>query len=286
MTTTLKRGIVNSMKRVKGWQNDLADLGYYKGAIDGDYGPKTEQATRDFQRACVLPPTGEADMATISAMEKVLGSSKEPKVSQGEAAAKVPQGPIDYLPNSERDKIFGTFNFSPQPGKGAPGCDIKVLTDPVTGKNWRTDNLTQVEVPQLRSIPFYVEGGKLGSGLVAFHRMAAQQLQGLFAAWEKAGLLKHVLTYEGAYVARYVRGSTKTLSNHAFGTAFDINAAWNGLNKTPARRGAKGSVHELVPLAEAYGFYWGGYGWNRGRPDGMHLEIAKVVGVTPGFRLP
>jgi hypothetical protein len=286
MAATLKRGAANTAKRVKGWQNDLADRHFYSGLIDGDYGEKTEAATKAFQESVGLPPTGEADDKTIAAMETLLGSGKAPEAEKAKEPAPVTGSPIPYLPNSEREKIFGHFNYKPQPGRGAPGCDIQVIVDPATGHNWATDNLLRVEVPQLRSIHVDSEDGPLHKGFITFHRMAAHQLQLLWAAWEAAGLLGHVLTFDGSYVARYVRGSTKNLSNHAYGTAFDINAEWNGLGSPVARRGQKGSVEELVPLAAAYGFYWGGFGWNTGRLDAMHFECAQVVGVTPGFKLP
>lgn len=64
-------------------------------------------------------------------------------------------------------------------------------------------------------------------------------------------------------------------SNHAWGTAFDINVPWNGLGATPALVGARGSVRKLVPLANEHGFYWGGH--FNGRPDGMHFEIAQIL---------
>jgi hypothetical protein len=38
--------------------------------------------------------------------------------------------------------------------------------------------------------------------------------------------------------------------------------------------GQKGSVRELVQIANNNGFYWGGH---FSRKDGMHFEIAKVV---------
>ena len=106
-----------------------------------------------------------------------------------------------------------------------------------------------------------------------FHKLAAAQLQALWEAWEKAGLLKQVLTFEGAFVARFIRGSTSTLSNHAFGSAFDINYRWNKLGARPALVGETGSVRELVPIAHEHGFYWGGH-FNR--RDGMHFEVALL----------
>lgn len=72
----------------------------------------------------------------------------------------------------------------------------------------------------------------------------------------KKDLIRLVLTYAGSFDPRFIRGSTTTLSNHAFGSAFDINAEWNPLGHTPAPKGTEGSVRELVPIAHEYGFYW------------------------------
>jgi hypothetical protein len=65
------------------------------------------------------------------------------------------------------------------------------------------------------------------------------------------------------------------LSNHAWGTAFDINVQWNGLGITPAFRNEAGSVRDLVEIAYQNGFYWGG--WFKSRQDGMHFEVYKIV---------
>ncbi|MBP0575977.1 M15 family metallopeptidase [Mycobacterium tuberculosis] len=39
--------------------------------------------------------------------------------------------------------------------------------------------------------------------------------------------------------------------------------------------GAKGCVRELVPIANRFGFYWGGHFSTRA--DGMHFEVAKLL---------
>ncbi|MBP0649891.1 M15 family metallopeptidase, partial [Mycobacterium tuberculosis] len=57
--------------------------------------------------------------------------------------------------------------------------------------------------------------------------------------------------------------------------AFDINAEWNPLGVEPAAMGAKGCVRELVPIANRFGFYWGGHFSTRA--DGMHFEVAKLL---------
>jgi hypothetical protein len=105
-----------------------------------------------------------------------------------------------------------------------------------------------------------------------FHRLAARQLAGMWADWETAGLLDRILSFDGSFNARFIRGSTTLLSNHAFGTAFDINAAENTLGTRPLLVGQRGSIRELVPIANKWGFYWGGHFGSR--PDGMHFEIA------------
>jgi len=72
-----------------------------------------------------------------------------------------------------------------------------------------------------------------------------------------------------------LRGSKTTLSNHAFGTAIDINVPQNWLGVIPARIGEEGCLRELVPLANKFGFYWGGH--YPVRPDGMHFEVVKII---------
>jgi len=62
-------------------QQDLRDAGYYKGDVDGIYGPKTTQAVEDLQKAHDLPITGTVDQATILALQGDL-------VAKGHDAAK------------------------------------------------------------------------------------------------------------------------------------------------------------------------------------------------------
>lgn len=53
-------------------QQDLKDAGYYKGSVDGIYGPQTTQAVEDLQKANDLPVTGTIDQATILALQAEL----------------------------------------------------------------------------------------------------------------------------------------------------------------------------------------------------------------------
>lgn len=73
------------------------------------------------------------------------------------------------------------------------------------------------------------------------------------------------------YCYRQVRGSTDMLSNHASGTAIDLNA-----NKHPL--GAAGTfqpkqVNAILELCDKYHIKWGGT--YRNRKDEMHFEIVE-----------
>jgi hypothetical protein len=121
-------------------------------------------------------------------------------------------------------------------------------------------------------VPTY--GGAFG-GRVPFYKGAADQLQAAWAEVGTRGLVDRVLFWDGSFVPRLVRGSDRTPSNHSWGTAFDINADWNGLGVTPPPAGVKGSVRELVPIFEKYGFFWGGNYTKR--KDGMHFEVERLL---------
>lgn len=100
------------------------------------------------------------------------------------------------------------------------------------------------------------------------------QFRAFFKAVDVKGLKSLLLTQAGAYFSRTSTGRPTVLSNHALGTAIDINAAWNGFGVAPARRGAVGSLAPLADFCADFGLYWGG--WYSGRKDGMHFECVTL----------
>ncbi len=77
----------------------------------------------------------------------------------------------------------------------------------------------------------------------------------------------HPAQYGGCYVPRFIAGTT-TLSNHAFGLAFDLNVPEN-------ERGTVGQINrQVVGIFEKWGFTWGGT-WHY--TDPMHFELNKIV---------
>ena len=61
---SLQKGFTGS-QAVRQVQQRLKDLGYYKGSVDGDFGAKTEEAVKDFQKANKLTVDGKVGENTL-----------------------------------------------------------------------------------------------------------------------------------------------------------------------------------------------------------------------------
>ncbi len=123
---------------------------------------------------------------------------------------------------------------------------------------WVQANIARAEVPIL--------------GVVTCHRLLIPQLAAALSEIEQRGLGYKIYQYAGCYVPRFIdRNPRKNLSMHAFGLAFDINVASNGL-------GTVGDMDpEVVAIFEKWGFEWGGR-W-KPRPDPMHFELHTLISV-------
>jgi D-alanyl-D-alanine carboxypeptidase-like protein/putative peptidoglycan binding protein len=259
----LKEGIKGP--DVKRWQNFLLGQGFDPGLCDGQFNERTRDATIAFQSRFGLTADGIVGNATWG-QAMVLGLPVLEDLPTGDQTGPDFPPKPDFPPltsTAERQALFGRFKFEADPIPGNRE-NIRILGD------WEAQNIVRVQIPQLAGI-----SGAPSSGAVRFHRLAVAQLVSLWKAWEDAGLLSRVKTWGGSFVPRFIRGSDTVLSNHAFGTAFDINVAFNPLGAQPALVGRPGSVRELAPIANQHGFYWGGHFT---RLDGMHFEVAKLKG--------
>ncbi len=73
-TTTATRAENPAVKANKEVQQDLTDLGFYSGPINGVYGPVTTAAVRRFQARAGLPVDGIAGPQTMAAINLALGN--------------------------------------------------------------------------------------------------------------------------------------------------------------------------------------------------------------------
>jgi hypothetical protein len=245
---------------VSQWQMFLRGQGFQADAT-GLYDATTEAATRAFQTRWKLDVDGKVGNQTLGKAGMLgFGIVDSADLDMGYPALP----PFEPLSNTaQRQALFGPLEFRP-----APVPDNREALKITNG--WDRTHLVKLTVPELVGI----KGG--GKGTVYFHVKAQKQLLALWKAWGKKGLLPQVLSYEGAFNPRFVRGQApqQALSNHAFGTAFDINYTWNKLGAEPATPSDLGCVYDLVPLAHQHGFYWGGH---FSRKDGMHFEVAQIL---------
>jgi hypothetical protein len=207
------------------------------------------------RRASALPkPAAVRDWQPGTAAPGNPPTFARPGGNRYSAAWPPPPG-FRFLSTADRERLFGRYSYQVKPDRTI------VITD-----DWERANIIDVATPQLR---------RFGIASVKFHRRAAPQFQALLAAWERAGLLDRILSWNGSFVPRLMR-KLDQLSAHAWGTAFDINAPQNGQGVTPPLVGQGGSVRELVPLANHHGFFWGGHFVGE-FVDGMHFEVALLV---------
>jgi hypothetical protein len=254
----LRKGVQG--KDVEAWQLFLRGLTPYSEdlIVNGIFDERTETDTEIFKNANGLPNPEVVDERTY----KLASESYEFELD-GRGATTPPKPTFPPLNQADRFATFGQFRFKPNPVAGNPE-QIQILD------GWAGQNIVSTEIPELHGVE-----GTFGQKKFQFHKLAAAKVVELFSTWEREGLKGHILTWGGSFNPRFIRGSRSVLSNHAHGTAFDINVAWNGLGRTPAQFGKRGSVRELVTIANELGFYWGGH-W-QDRPDGMHFELAKLV---------
>lgn len=241
------------------WQNFLRGQGYMID-VTGYFDDETNAATMAFQARHKLYVDGIVGNNTYGKAAQIGFQLIE---SDDDINDEFPARP-DFAPiigNEQRQELFGLLECSPAPTSKNKEA-IRILND--------------FEKKNIIKVPINTSNQKIPQ-FIAFHAMAAQQLLGLFRELEDNGLSEKIITFDGAYNPRYIRGKAaeRILSNHAFGTAFDINAKWNMLGSNPATADQIGCVYEIVPVANKWGFYWGGH--FKTRLDGMHFEVARIL---------
>lgn len=197
------------------------------------------------------------------------------------APAEFPPPPAYPPIDSEegRQKLFGKFAWRDAPSASDPQA-IEIQNP------WPKENIRFVRLPMDHIPPPPERKGKPYEGM-HFNRYGAAQLEALWAEWQEQQLLPLVMSFHGDWVPRYQRPTeanpnAKVLSNHSYGSAFDINYAANKLGRGPAALDTTGCVRRLVPIANKYGFYWGGH---FSRRDGMHFELARIISPEEVARL-
>ena len=286
MPFKLSRTGNNVPAEVQRWQyfllkNNIPQVG----EIDADFGPKTEQATKIFQLREQITTNGRVDINTLNVAAnfgyKILGND----YYSDRSSLSWPPRPSDLASpsNTWRNSRFHCFKFRQRPLSQRPSRESIIIKGSCNGStnDWISTNITTFHSSKFEFAASY-------RGRIRCHVEAKDQIEELLAIWEAESLLHLVISYAGCFVPRYKRNqappgssghgerqsdATSRLSNHSFGSAFDINATQNWLGSTPAQCGQKGSVRELVEAANKLEIFWGGH--FGGSKDGMHFEMSK-----------
>lgn len=149
--------------------------------------------------------------------------------------------------NAARQLTMKTLLGSP---RGNFGQDCRPVTNPVLKNLITTDDVGPFKVTGLKSA---VESLK---EVIADIRAEEPEV---FAGLGSSGML----------CARFVRGSTVSISNHSWGTAIDLNL--NGDLDQRGNNRVQVGLSRIAPIFNRHKWYWGA-----GFPieDGMHFELS------------
>ena len=258
----LKPGLSPASTEIGRWQSFLIGRGY-KIQMTNYYDEATVAATRKYQRENGLIADGIVGNRTLAlAVQAGFALFPFDQESTNKKSQYWPTKPWDLkvLSNAEREKIFGKFDYTPKP---TPRNAEAIVIDPA----WVKENIVNIEVPI--DVFHRITSVKL-------HKLAKEPFLDLLDAWRKKGVIHLIDVWNGGFVPRFKRGRAvqQDLSNHSWGTAFDINAHTNAMGIIPPLVGEEGSVRELVLDANKLGWFWGGH--YNSRQDGMHFELCRL----------
>jgi hypothetical protein len=134
-------------------------------------------------------------------------------------------------------------------------------------KKWGDPAIVENELKYMTvwDVPTHLEIGVIPKKLYCNKQIVAPLIQA-FTNLIDRGFVKELKTWDGCFNVRRKRG-LKSMSLHSWGIAIDVNAAWNGLGKTPVLSAG------FVKCFTDAGFDWGGT-WTR--KDGMHFQLKTI----------
>jgi len=182
---TLKLG--SRGNAVEKLQEDLKRLGYYRYRVDGDFGPFTVRAVKEFQTDHLI--TGRVDEYVRAAIAESASriSLKDPPIPRSRA---------------EIVRIFGAIKY-----KNTDGGQIKITND------WARKNIVRAVLPV--------------AGREWVHRKLLKKFHEVFEEIEEMGLAEHVRQCGVWCPRHICHNPRKPLSLHSWGIAVDINWATN-----------------------------------------------------------
>ena len=118
--TMLAKGVTYSAAPVEAAQNatqiqkDLAKLGFYKGPINGKYGPMTRAAVRAFQKENGLAPDGKYGKITDEVLDKQISKhrAKNDELAVAGGGITTAAGPMAEVVRDQTDQLTGLSYYT------------------------------------------------------------------------------------------------------------------------------------------------------------------------------
>lgn len=217
---------------------------------DGDFGPKTRAAVKEFQRKHRLSQDGIVGNHTWKAIVQV--ESQMRKAALQKRVMQTPPKPVPK-PVAVVKNVQAAVAGRPLPGYAM--TEAQKLATYGTNADEVKKNLVSVTWPR-KNLTLLVHKIHAEQFLNAFKKVDAYEIP--------LGLDYKVVSY-GTFCWRNIRGGT-SLSNHSFGIAVDFNTPTNPMSYTLIT-----DMPDYFVLAfTSEGFRWGGnYHF---RKDAMHYE--------------
>ena len=136
---SLQVGFKNS-EAVRTVQKRLKDLGYYKGSADGDFGPATEKAVKEFQKANGLTADGKVGPQTLAKMNAKSAISY--KEAHATAAPRVTAKPTARVTSKPRDTATPNLTKDYYLTVGSKGKKVETLQRRLIELGWLSGTVT------------------------------------------------------------------------------------------------------------------------------------------------
>ena len=136
---SLQRGFTGS-EAVRAVQKRLKELGYYKGSADGDFGPATEEAVKEFQKANGLTADGKVGEKTLAKMNAKTAISY--KDAHATATPKNTAKPTAKVTNTPRPTATPNLEKDYYLTIGSKGKKVETLQRRLIELGWMDGSVT------------------------------------------------------------------------------------------------------------------------------------------------
>lgn len=246
-------GATNNPADVELVQKRLLSLGYAVGRVDGRCGERTRIGIITYQLKFMKDPDGRIDPNgfTWKRLSRPTVASLAPA---GDSLTRLVPAPVRSAINAGLNSVTNEYMNKKL---GEPRTSYSSDCQPMTNERLRR-NIETASVG-----PFRVSGLKpaVHSLQQIFTEIACLQPE-VYAAVGTAGML----------CCRYVRGSTKSISNHSWGTAIDLTIA--GVLDKRGNGKVQYGLTLIAPIFNSFGWYWGA---TFPTEDGMHFEASTSL---------